>query len=91
MCKFNPQVVKDENNYDVVEGNVVELCEEAAKQLGERSHPTMINLPVLPSSISPTLISATPSVPRATLPGSPLAPSSQDDDDLARRLHELRR
>ena len=44
MCRFNPNVTKDESNYDVVEGNTVELCEEAARQLGERIHPVKVNL-----------------------------------------------
>ena len=80
MCKFNPRAVIDEANYDVVEGNVVELCEKAAMQLGERSHSAIKDSAEASSSIFPTL------------PSSPLAPSSsQDDDDLARRLHELGR
>ena len=44
MCRYNPNVSKDESNYDVVEGNTVELCEEAAKQLGERVHTVKVNL-----------------------------------------------
>ena len=44
MCRYNPNVTKDESNYDVVEGNIVELCEEAARQLGERIHPVKVNL-----------------------------------------------
>ena len=44
LCRYNPNVAKDESNYDVVEGNTVELCEEAAKQLGERIPPVEDNL-----------------------------------------------
>lgn len=78
MCRFNPKVTIDENNYEVVEGNVVELCEKAAKQLGEKSHAVMMDL--------------MPSVPQEALPGSMLTSSGgEDNDDLAQRLHELRR
>ena len=44
MCRYNPNVTKDESNYDVVEGITVELCEEAARQLGERIYPVKVNM-----------------------------------------------
>ena len=34
MCRFDPDVAIDKVNYELVEGNVVELCSEAS-QLGE--------------------------------------------------------
>ncbi len=80
MCRFDPKNDLDQKNYFMVEGNVLELCEKATMQLGERSHSAIENSAEASSSIFPTL------------PGSPLAPSnSEDDDDLARRLYELRR
>ena len=37
MCKFNPSSPSDKKNYDLVEGNILELCENAS-QIGETSH-----------------------------------------------------
>ena len=86
MCKFNPNVTTDENNYEVVEGNMIELCEKAAKQLGERSHSVMTNLSKAPSLLPPTTLSIMPSKPRDALASS----HPQDDNDLARHLKQLR-
>ena len=86
MCKFNPKVVTDENNYEVVEGNMIELCEKAIKQLGERSHNVMTNLSEASSLFSPTTLSIMPSKPRDALASS----HRQDDNDFARRLQQLR-
>ena len=86
MCRFNPKVTTDENNYEVVEGNMIELCENAATQLGERSLSVMTDLSEASSMVSPTLISIMPSVPLDALASS----RRQDDDDLARRLQQLR-
>ena len=86
MCKFNPQVTTDEDNYEVVEGNMIELYERAVQQLGEKSHTVIKNPSEASSLVSPTPVSIMPSEPRDTL-----APSlRQDDDDLTRRLQQLR-
>ena len=63
MCRYNPNFTKDENNYDVVEGNTVELCEEAARQLGEKIHPVKVNL----TENKPKVIANMPFAPREAL------------------------
>ena len=83
MCRFNPNIIADENNYEVVEGNIIELCEKAGRQLGEMNKPVMTGLTHSSSSSPHTHISDMPSVPRGGFRGS------QDDDDLAKRLHGL--
>ena len=37
MCRFNPDVPMDRKNYELVEGNLLEMCEQAS-QLGKRDH-----------------------------------------------------
>ena len=37
MCRFNPASLSDKKNYELVEGNVLDLCENAS-QIGEKSH-----------------------------------------------------
>ena len=55
MCRFNPEVTTDKDNYKVVEGTMVELCEKAVEQLGEKSHAVMMDLmPSVPQEALPT-------------------------------------
>ena len=86
MCRFNPHVARDEGNYDIVEGNIVELCEEAVRLLGEKTHPA---IGLSPETIS-KLIATMPSVPQEALPGLSLSSSHrQDHENLVRWVQRL--
>ena len=79
MCRYNPNVTKDESNYDVVEGNTVELCEEAARHLGERIHPVNVNL----TEDKSESIANMPFAPREALCNPLLTLSRhQEEDDI---------
>lgn len=79
LCRFDPDVVMDERNYELVEGNVLELC-EMASQIGETNHPTMDTKQEKASNpTSPTDSNATLSV------------CSHEVGDLERRLYLLRK
>ena len=88
MCRYNPNVTKDESNYDVVEGNTVELCKEAARHLGERIHPVNVNLTEDKSKI----IANMPSAPRGALCNPLLTPNCHQEEDstaVEERFHRL--
>lgn len=91
MCRFNPNVTRDEDNYEVVAENMIELCEKGAGQLDERSHPVIKDAQDASPPVGPTRISTMPSVPREALPFPSLASNRcEDDHGLTRRLHQLR-
>lgn len=87
MCRFDPSVAMDESKYELVEGNTLRLCEEAAKRLGEKSH-TVVGDSLGATS---TLIPNMPSAPQGALAGPPPTPDRrQDGGDIEERLQRLR-
>jgi hypothetical protein len=48
MCRFNPRVQRDQNNYVFVEANVSDLCAKALAQ-GELPVSLLDSTPVIPS------------------------------------------
>ena len=62
----------------MVEGNTVELCEEAARQLGERIHPVKANLTENKSEV----IANMPFAPREALCNPLLTLNRQEEDDI---------
>lgn len=87
MCRFDPNVAMDESNYELVEGNTIWLCEEAAKRLGEKSHTVVADSQGDASTLIPNL----PSAPQGTLADPPLTPDRrQDGGDIEERVQRLR-
>ena len=89
MCRFNPASPCDKKNYDLVEGNVLELCENAS-QIGEESHSSINRLrPISANAVGGAVSSDASS---AAAPSNLKVSVSQkhDDDDLERRIYELR-
>lgn len=87
MCRFNPEVISDESNYELVEGNILELCEKAVRKLGKKSRPRGTSLPEASFSVYPILSFTIPSVSRGALSSSLGAFSRRKDDNLGRQLH----
>lgn len=97
MCRFNPNVKIDEDNYELVEGNMLELCQDAIKQ-GERSYSIGERMPdVPPIPRTPTQSSAVSSTSQLPLQESQLAPldkqdvqeDKEEECDLRRRYRQL--
>jgi hypothetical protein len=53
MCRFDPSVEQDKNNYFFVEGNLSEMCEVASKQ----GQLVMSSSGILPDILSPGVAS----------------------------------
>ena len=89
MCRFSPTSPSDKKNYDLVEGNILELCENAS-QIGEKSHSSINSLRhILANAVGDAVSSDASS---AAAPSNLEVPLSQrhDYEDLERRLHDLR-
>ena len=63
----------------MVEGNTVELCEEARRQLGERIHPVKVNL----TEDKPKVIASMPFAPREALCNPLLTLNHRQKEDEA--------
>ena len=89
MCRFNPASSLDKKNYELVELNVLELCENAL-QIGEKSYPSIDRFcHTSANAVGNTESSEASSAPA---PSSLEVSSSQyhDDEDLERKICDLR-
>ena len=79
MCQFDPSVASDRANYELVQGNMDELCKKAS-QLGETNQSTTHTTQEQISNPEPLTENTTfPSVPTSS------------DEDLESRVEALRR
>ena len=89
MCRFNPNSPSDKKNYDLVEGNILELCENAS-QIGEKSHSSIDRLRHASANAVGSTESAEASSVTAPFNLEVPLPQIHDDEDLERRIHDLR-
>lgn len=89
MCRFNPTSPSDKKNYDLVEGNILELCENAS-QIGEKSHSSIHSSRHISADAVGDAESSDASSAAAPSNLEVSTSQSRDDEDLERRLYDLR-
>ena len=89
MCRFNPADSVDRKNYELVEGNILDLCEKAL-QLGEKSRSSIGRLPRTSADTVDDTISSSASSAAGTSNIRGSASQDSEYEDLERRLYDLR-
>ena len=88
MCRFNPASPSDKKNYDLVEGNILELCENAS-QIGEMSHSSIDSLRHTSANAVGDTVSSDASSAAAPFHLQVSISQNHDDEELERRMYDL--
>ena len=88
MCRFNPVSSIDKKNYELVEGNLLDLCENAL-EIGEKSHSSIDRLRHISANAVGDAVSSDATSAAAPSNMEVCMSQKRDDEDLERKIYDL--